>query len=142
MGQGLTSSRTLSRRKIIIAEDDRFMRSLLRSIVEENCRDDIAVCGTIADAMCAFCSNTWMAIVDLGLGQEDGIDLIRRIRAERGQAVEILVVSAAICPARKVDALDAGATSFVAKPFSIARVEQELIRATKRFAAKPRYFLG
>lgn len=56
-----------------------------------------------------------IVIVDLGLPDMDGLDVIRRIRG--WSAVPILVLSARGKESDKVEALDAGADDYVAKPF-------------------------
>ena len=56
-----------------------------------------------------------VVIVDLGLSDMDGLNVIRRIR--EWSAVPILVLSARGKESDKVEALDAGADDYVAKPF-------------------------
>jgi two-component system KDP operon response regulator KdpE len=72
-----------------------------------------------------------LLIVDLGLPDADGVDLIARWRAER--STPILVLSARTQEAQKIAALDAGADDYLTKPFSVgellARVRAMLRRA-------------
>jgi two-component system response regulator PhoP len=73
-----------------------------------------------------------LAIVDLGLPELPGIDLIRRVR-EAGKAFPILVLTARDRWQDKVDGLSAGADDYVVKPFHYeevaARVNALLRRA-------------
>ena len=72
-----------------------------------------------------------LVIVDLGLPDLDGVELIARLRAR--STTPILVLSARIQEAQKVAALDAGADDYLTKPFGVgellARVRAMLRRA-------------
>jgi len=59
-----------------------------------------------------------MIVLDLGLPDIDGIEVIRRIRAA-GSAVPVIVLSIRSDEAGKVHALDCGADDYVTKPFGI-----------------------
>lgn len=61
-----------------------------------------------------------MAIVDLGLPDLDGIELIRRIRA--WSSMPIVVLSARVQERSKIDALDAGADDYITKPFGVGEL--------------------
>ena len=71
-----------------------------------------------------------LLIVDLGLPDRDGIDLIRSVRS--WSAVPIIVLSARTSETQKIAALDAGADDYVTKPFGaaelLARVRASLRR--------------
>ena len=70
-----------------------------------------------------------VAVLDLGLPDEDGIAFIREVRAF--SSMPILVLSARIDETDKVAALDAGADDYLTKPFGVA----ELRRASSGDAA-------
>src|SRR5690349_20598156 len=61
---------------------------------------------------------TDLIILDLGLPDVDGIEVIRRVRAARSP-VPIIVLSSRSDEVAKVDALDSGADDYVTKPFGI-----------------------
>jgi len=73
-----------------------------------------------------------LVILDLGLPDMDGVDVIRGLRG--WCAAPIIVLSARDAQAEKVDALDAGADDYVTKPFGmdelLARMRAALRRAT------------
>lgn len=72
-------------------------------------------------------------LVDLGLPDGDGLDLIHRLRSWTQRP--ILVLSARSQERQKVEALDAGADDFLAKPFGVAELHARL-RVALRHAAQ------
>jgi two-component system KDP operon response regulator KdpE len=74
-----------------------------------------------------------LAIVDLGLPDLDGVEVIRRIRA--WSPMPIIVLSARAREHAKIDALDAGADDYVTKPFGIGELIAR-IRVALRHAAR------
>ena len=75
-----------------------------------------------------------MAIVDLGLPDFDGLEVIRRIR--EWSPMPILVLSARAHERSKIEALDAGADDYVTKPFSVGELLAR-VRVGLRHAARP-----
>ena len=75
-------------------------------------------------------AGTDLVVLDLGLPDMDGLDVIREIRS-RGSAVPIIVLSSRDDEASKVTALDLGADDFVTKPFGIDELFAR-IRAAQR----------
>jgi len=76
-----------------------------------------------------------LAIVDLGLPDLDGVEVIRRIRA--WSTMPIIVLSARAREQAKIEALDAGADDYVTKPFGIGELIAR-IRVALRHAARTR----
>jgi two-component system KDP operon response regulator KdpE len=74
-----------------------------------------------------------LAIVDLGLPDLDGVEVIRRIRA--WSPMPIIVLSARAREQAKIDALDAGADDYVTKPFGIGELIARM-RVALRHAAR------
>lgn len=85
-----------------------------------------------------------VVILDLGLPDMDGKEVIRRVR-EWSEA-PIIVLSARDLEAEKIAALDLGADDFVNKPVGVgellARVRASLRGRERRFAAQPRFTVG
>ena len=75
-----------------------------------------------------------LVIVDLGLPDGDGVDLIRDLRTWSG--VPVIVLSARTDELDKVEALDAGADDYLTKPFGVAELLAR-VRATVRRRAQP-----
>ena len=75
-----------------------------------------------------------LAIVDLGLPDFDGVEVIRRIR--EWSPMPILVLSARIQERSKIEALDAGADDYVTKPFGVGELLAR-VRVALRHATRP-----
>ncbi len=73
---------------------------------------------------------TDLTVLDLGLPDMDGLDVIREVRA-KGSAIPIIVLSSRDDELSKVAALDLGADDFVTKPFGIDELFAR-IRAAQR----------
>jgi two-component system KDP operon response regulator KdpE len=71
-----------------------------------------------------------IVVLDLGLPDMDGIDVIRGLRG--WTAVPIIILSGRSQSAAKVDALDAGADDYITKPFSIDELLARLRAVTRR----------
>ncbi|MEV0375988.1 response regulator [Streptomyces sp. NPDC050636] len=77
-----------------------------------------------------------VVLLDLGLPDMDGIDVIKELRA--WSRASVLVVSARRTSEVKVTALDAGADDYIAKPFSMDELLARLRAAARRIeSAKP-----
>jgi two-component system KDP operon response regulator KdpE len=75
-----------------------------------------------------------VAIVDLGLPDGDGLDIVRRVR--QWSTMPIVVLSARGQESTKVMALDAGADDYVTKPFAVGELLAR-VRVALRHAARP-----
>ncbi len=106
--------------RVLVVEDDREIRALLQSSLGVEGFDvQTAVSISEAAAMIAH-SPPDLVLLDLGLPDGDGIDLVRLAR--RQSSLPILVVSARHQEAEKVKLLDAGAVDFLTKPFSVSEL--------------------
>jgi two-component system KDP operon response regulator KdpE len=76
-----------------------------------------------------------LAIIDLGLPDIDGVEVIRGIRA--WSRMPIIVLSARDQEREKVEALDAGADDYVTKPFGMDELLARLRAAERRIAPAP-----
>jgi two-component system response regulator PhoP len=118
--------------RILVVEDEAALREALKGdLVAAGFTVDLAADGEEG----LYAGREYpvdLAIVDLGLPKLPGLDLIRRLRAER-KAFPILVLTARDRWQDKVAGLDAGADDYVAKPFRfeevLARVQALLRRA-------------
>lgn len=86
-----------------------------------------------------------VVLLDLGLPDQDGLEVIRRLRAA-GSKVAIIVLSSRGDEPGKVEALDLGADDFVTKPFGmaelVARIRTALRHRVQRQGAEPLFTHG
>jgi two-component system KDP operon response regulator KdpE len=118
--------------RILIVEDDAsLLRALSINLRARRYTVDAAPDGAAA-LVTAGRTPPDLVILDLGLPDMDGADVIRGLRG--WSTAPIIVLSAHDAQADKVDALDAGADDYVTKPFGIdellARIRAALRRAT------------
>src|SRR5262245_57739359 len=132
------------RQTILVVEDEPEIRQFLRSSLNaENYRVVESPNGR-RGTLDAGMHKPDLAIVDLGLPDFDGIEVIRRIR--EWSPMPILVLSARAQERSKIEALDAGADDYVTKPFGIgellARVRVALRHGARPSSGKDRLALG
>jgi len=106
--------------KALVVEDDREIRTLMQSSLGVEGFDvQTAVSLSEATAMLQH-DPPDLVILDLGLPDGDGAQLVREIR--RKSTVPILVVSARHQEAQKIQVLDEGADDYLTKPFSVGEL--------------------
>ena len=117
---------------ILVIEDDPQIRRFLRAtLAAEDYQFHEAV--TAAEGIAqAAARQPDLVLLDLGLPDRDGLDVIREIRC--WSQMPIVVLSARGQEKDKIDALDLGADDYVAKPFAVGELLAR-IRATLRRAA-------
>ena len=119
----------MSKLQILVVEDDTPVRNLITTTLKtHNYRFVVATNGTEA-VMEAASHNPDIILLDLGLPDIDGVEVIRRVR--QWSNVPIIVISARSEDNDKIDALDAGADDYLTKPFSVEELLARL-RATQR----------
>ena len=104
-------------RHVLVVEDEPSIRRVLRlNLAARGYRVDMAVTGTAALGLAQRrCPD--LIILDLGLPDIDGLEVISRVRDF--SAAPILVISARDTPAAQTAAMAAGASGFLLKPFGI-----------------------
>lgn len=120
-----------SRQRILVVEDDPAVRNLVTTALDLHGYDvEKAETGELA-VMEAASRNPDLIMLDLGLPDIDGVEVISKIRG--WSAVPIIVISARTEDSDKIGALDAGADDYLTKPFSVegllARVRASLRRS-------------
>ena len=116
--------------KILVVEDDPAISNLIRTTLEtQDYQFHTAQNGSGA-LMEAVSYNPDVMILDLGLPDMDGVDIIKKVRG--WSSLPIIVVSARTEDRDKVEALDAGADDYLTKPFSIEEFLARLRAALRR----------
>lgn len=120
---------------ILVVEDDPPIRKFLRT--------GLAVHGfEVHEAECgrrglveAGISKPDLIILDLGLPDMDGVEVVKLIR--EWSAMPILILSARSAEQSKIEALDAGADDYLAKPFGLGELLARIRAALRRSAGNP-----
>lgn len=115
---------------ILIVEDDQAVRNLIATTLETQAyKFHTASTGGQA-IMEAVSQHPDVMLLDLGLPDMDGIDIIKKIRSWSN--MPIIVISARSEDRDKIDALDAGADDYLTKPFSVEELLARLRAALRR----------
>ena len=114
---------------ILLVEDDAAVRNLMTTTLEiHQYRYLTAETGEMA-LLAVTSHNPDVILLDLGLPDLDGMEIIRKVRT--WSKVPIIVLSARSEDTDKIDALDAGADDYLTKPFSVEELLARL-RVTLR----------
>ena len=115
--------------KVLVVDDEAPFRHLLRtSLAAEGYRVIEAASGQEALARLRD-SAPDLCVLDLGLPDIDGMDLIQRFR--QASTVPIVVLSSRTWEQSKIDALDLGADDYVTKPFAMGELAARLRTALR-----------
>lgn len=114
---------------ILVVEDDSAVRNLITTTLETHDYRYIKASNGQTALMEASTHNPDIILLDLGLPDMDGIEVIKRIRT--WSEVPIIVISARSEDTDKIDALDSGADDYLTKPFSVEELLERL-RVTQR----------
>ena len=110
----------MSKPLILVVEDDVPVRNLITITLKTHGYRYLTA-GTGDGAVIETSShNPDVVLLDLGLPDMDGVDVIRKIRTWSN--LPIIVISARSEDTDKIDALDAGADDYLTKPFSVEAV--------------------
>jgi len=116
---------------ILMVEDDPQIRRFLRATLDaEGYRFQEAT--TAAEGLTLAAAQPDLILLDLGLPDRDGLDVIRAVR--EWSNAPILVLSARGQEADKIAALDLGADDYVAKPFTVGELLARIRAALRRSA--------
>jgi len=118
---------------VLVVEDEPQMRRFLRATLGAQSFRVLEAATASEATIAASTQNPELILLDLGLPDGDGIDLVRHIR--KTSTVPIIVVSARGREDDKVAALDAGADDYLTKPFGVNELHAR-IRVARRHAAR------
>src|SRR5262252_10594958 len=119
--------------EILVIEDDPQIRRFLRTALStEDYRVREAATALGGIGLASEC-RPHVIVLDLGLPDCDGIEVIRRVR-ETSPNLPIIVLSVRSDERDKIAALDAGADDFVTKPFAVGELLARVRSALRRTA--------
>lgn len=114
---------------ILVVEDDPSIRKLITTTLKAHEYRYLSAANGQSAILEASSHNPDIVLLDLGLPDMDGVEIIRKIRAWSN--MPIIVISARSEDSDKIEALDAGADEYLTKPFSVEELLARL-RVTQR----------
>ena len=118
---------------ILVAEDDKPVQNLMTTTLKAHDYRYLTAMNGETAILEASSHNPDIILLDLGLPDMDGIEVIRKIRTWSN--VPIIIISARSEDTDKVEALDAGADDYLTKPFSVEELLARLRVTERRMAA-------
>ena len=119
---------------ILGVEDDGTVRNPIATTLKSNDYRFLTAADGEAAIAAASTRQPDIVLLDLGLPDMDGVEVIRRIRS--WSQMPIIVISARSEDGDKIAALDAGADDYLTKPFSVAELLARLRVTQRRLAAQ------
>ena len=114
---------------ILVVEDDTPVRNLITMTLKTHEYRYLSAQNGASAVMEALSHNPDIVLLDLGLPDMDGVEVIQKIRSWSN--MPIIVISARTEDSDKIGALDAGADDYLTKPFSVEELLARL-RVTQR----------
>lgn len=122
----------MNKLQILVVEDDAPVRNLITTTLKaHDYKHIIAENGEEAIRQASTC-NPDIVLLDLGLPDMDGIEVIKKIRTWSN--MPIIVISARSEDSDKIEALDNGADDYLTKPFSVEELLARLRVTGRRLA--------
>jgi len=117
--------------RLLIAEDDRMTAdTLAKRMKEEHYAVDVCYSGT--DALDYLLATDYdVAVMDIMMPGMDGIEALRRMRAQ-GKQTPVLLLTARDAVSDRVNGLNAGADDYLVKPFAYEELSARLRVLTRR----------
>ena len=120
---------------ILVVEDDPPVRNLITTTLKTNDYRFLVAANGEGAILEASSHNPDIVLLDLGLPDMDGVQVIRNIRSWSN--MPIIVISARSEDSDKIEALDAGADDYLTKPFSVEELLARLRVTQRRLAIMP-----
>jgi two-component system KDP operon response regulator KdpE len=120
---------------ILIIEDDKGVVKLLSIALESN-QFDVSKVSLGKEGLFELSQKSYdMVLLDLGLPDIDGIEVLKEIRKERN--LPVIVISARFKEEEKVEALELGADDYLTKPFGVNELVARIKAVFKRYQVNP-----
>ncbi len=119
--------------RVLLVEDDRMLGTAVQQALHDaSYAVDWVVDGALASA--ALDTHDYeLVLLDLGLPQRDGIEVLRRLRA-RGDPTPVLVITARDSVDQRIEGLDIGADDYLGKPFAVGELLARMRALARRNA--------
>jgi len=118
---------------VLLVEDDRMIGESIRAALKQDgCAVDWLRDGRTADAALAY-EQFDVVLLDLGLPEKDGLQILRTLRSRRNQT-PVIILTARDAVADRVAGLDAGADDYLVKPFELEELAARMRAVVRRRA--------
>ena len=122
----------MNKLRILVVEDDTPIRNLISTTLKAHDYKYITAKDGENAIIQASTHNPDIILLDLGLPDTDGVEIIKKIRTWSN--VPIIVISARIEDSDKINALDNGADDYLTKPFSVEELLARIRVTARRLA--------
>lgn len=123
----------MNKLNILVVEDDAPVRNLITTTLKTHDYKYLTAPNGTSAIMEASSHNPDIVLLDLGLPDMDGVEIIKKIRSWSN--MPIIVISARSEDTDKIEALDAGADDYLTKPFSVEELLARLRVTQRRLAS-------
>lgn len=122
--------------RILVVEDDKAVLLMLKKILGMAGYTQVSAAETGKDAQAILAKNTFdLVFLDWWLPDMQGIDILKGLRASQ-EKLPIIMLTSESAKDRVVEALQAGASEYIIKPFSMDVIVQKMERALHRAKGK------
>ncbi len=122
--------------RILLIEDDQVLGAAIRDHIASNGHGADWM-RRIDEARLALSTVEYeLVLLDLGLPDEDGLTLLRELRAARNP-VPVIVATAQDQIAVRIEGLNAGADDYLVKPFDLSEMSARISAVTRRYTGNP-----
>ena len=119
--------------RVLVVDDEPTLRRTLSILLRARGYDVVAAADGRGALAAASAEHPDVVVLDLGLPDLDGVDVVRQLRG--WTPVPVLVLSGRLDARQKVAALDAGADDYVTKPFDVEELLARVRAVARRHAA-------
>ena len=121
--------------RLLLVEDDLLIgRGVEETLIDEGYAVDWVRDGDAAEAQLKVHVHD-LVILDLGLPKQDGLSVLRKLRASHND-IAVLIVTARESPADRVLGLDSGADDYLTKPFNLNELGARIRALLRRRAGR------
>ena len=121
--------------RVLLVEDDRMIAKGLETALRQEGYAVDAVGDGRSAAEALRTSRFDLVLLDLGLPQRGGIEVLRELR-ERGDSTPVIIVTARDDVRNRIEGLDAGADDYIIKPFDLDEVSARMRSVLRRAAGR------
>ena len=121
--------------RVLLVEDDRMIAQGLQTALRQDGYAVDAMRDGRSAAEALRTSRFDLVLLDLGLPERDGIEVLRELRG-RGDSTPVIIVTARDEVRNRIEGLDAGADDYIIKPFDLDEVSARMRSVLRRAAGR------